>query len=148
MADNSQRRAVRLFTGGSVTICNNGLATGEQVLMRKHTKNFDIAGAVSEAFDGYVEKSQKLADLVAHLQETPITYSQAGKALSAANSSKIMGAALLFEVSQEFMNPRHPEHGTGTAWGLLNAFTEIVKKTTPVRQLERINEFRHIVLAV
>ena len=47
--------------------------------------------------------------------------------LGAINSSDIV------PVFNEFKNPRHPEFAEPTRYSLLNAFTETIKKYTPLR---------------
>ena len=47
--------------------------------------------------------------------------------LGAINSSDIV------PVLKEFKNPRHPEFAEPTRYSLLNAFTETIKKYTPLR---------------
>ena len=47
--------------------------------------------------------------------------------MGAINSSDIV------PVFKEFKNPRHPESSEPTRYSLLNAFTETIKKYTPLR---------------
>jgi hypothetical protein len=147
-ASNNQREAVRLFAGGSVFVCSNGMITGERILRRKHTVHLDLASEVNYAIEGFRDNCKSLTTTVAQMQETKLNQAAAGLVLHTAKEQGIMGPELLFNVAMEYMRPRHAEHGTGTKWAMYNAFTEIVKATSPHNQLQRIREFTGVLQAV
>jgi hypothetical protein len=147
MTSNARRKALRMYVGGTVAVCHNGLATGSIVLQKKHSVRTDLAAEIEAAMDKYTLAAAGMAGMVARLQEKPIDAPTASDLLAQAGERDLMPRKYLWDVSREFHRPSHPEHGTGTAWTLVNAFTEIVKRNPPTRQLHQMDAFQRLVLA-
>ena len=47
-------------------------------------------------------------------------------------------------VDKEYRQPTFAEHGRGTSWALLNAFTYTVKRNPALKQMEQMNRFREL----
>ena len=141
LTDNRCERALRLFAGANVTVCSNGLATGEIVLRHRHTINFRLREEIKTAMDEYLEASKGVGQIIDRLKSWQLAQVEYEHLLLEAGRRKLMPWSRLAHVDREFQNPNHG-FGSETSWDLLNAFTHVVKRNPPGRQLEQINGFR------
>ena len=127
--------SVGLSAGINVTVCSN-LAFGgtTTVLKRRHTSRIELTDlietAVNELENEFLLLETVCQDLqILYLKDDDEARSRIVRAaeLGAINSSDIV------PVFREFKNPQHEEFSEPTRWSLLNAFTETIKKYTPLR---------------
>lgn len=152
MAGNDRRQALKLFVGGTVTLCTNGLTTGEVVLRRKHSTGIDLAEELEQGLERYRQAAEVIPATVARLKDQTVSASEVIDYLNEAEKRDLMAHRYLWDVANEYYNPTHTEHGVpdaqkGTAWSLLNAFTETVKKCPAHRQMQQIEGFRQLITA-
>jgi hypothetical protein len=150
MTSNARRRALRIYCGGRVAVCNNGLATGEEILRKRHTTRTDFTAEIEAAIDKFALSAKSLADTVARLKSTKLSQVGVNDLIEEAGARKLIAPSRLWNVSREYYRPSHAEHGVGSnrsAWTLVNAFTEVSKKTPPSRQMPSIHGFTELVLA-
>ena len=126
--------AVGLSAGISVTVCSNLAFGGTTVIKRRHTSRIELTElvdvAMTELENEFLMLETVCEDLkVIYLKNDDEARSRIVRAaeLGAINSSDIV------PVFNEFKNPRHPEFAEPTRYSLLNAFTETIKKYTPLR---------------
>ena len=126
--------AVGLSAGISVTVCSNLAFGGTTVIKRRHTSRIELTElvdmAMTELENEFLMLETVCEDLkVIYLKNDDEARSRIVRAaeLGAINSSDII------PVFKEFKNPRHPEFSEPTRYSLLNAFTETIKKYTPLR---------------
>ena len=126
--------AVGLSAGISVTVCSNLAFGGTAVIKRRHTSRIELTElgdvAMTELENEFLILETVCEDLkVIYLKNDDEARSRIVRAaeLGAINSSDIV------PVFREFKNPRHPEFSEPTRYSLLNAFTETIKKYTPLR---------------
>lgn len=146
VGSNARRKAWRLVAGARVLVCNNGLVTGQVVLDKKHTVRTDLDLEFDKALDGFQVAALGTSTLVATLRGRRLHTWEATMLLDAAKDAGYMPKSRLWDVLREFVVPSHREHGRGTAWTLLNAFTEVVKQNPPVDQMGQIDGFRRLLL--
>jgi len=142
LTSNARTRAMRLYVGTMISICNNGMATGEMILTRKHERTFNFVEELEPALDSYFLAAKQIPLMVERLKETKIGPSEAEHILMEAGRRKLMPWAHIGLVDKEFRLPRHADHGSGTSWALLQSFTEIVKRSPPRMQMDAMNSFR------
>lgn len=142
LTSNAMRRSLKMVVGTKVACCNNGMATGEIVLHKKHTSGFNLFKEIEEACDAYLIKAATIADTVKSLREQEIGEDDVDSILMEAGRSKLMPWSRIGAVDAEYRKPTYAEHGTGTSWALLNAFTHTVKRNPPQQQMEQMNRFR------
>jgi len=142
---NNGLHALSFMAGGKIAICLNGIATGEIILNRKHTKGVDIHEVLNRGITNYLEKIRGLSVHINDMKQRTVTQSRADNMLMHAGRARLLPWSGIGKVEKEYRNPRHDEFKHGTQWGLYNAFTEIAKKINPVKQLHAINGFRQIV---
>ena len=126
--------AVGLSAGISVTVCSNLAFGGTTVIKRRHTSRIELTElievAMTELENEFLNLEMVCEDLkIIYLKNDDEARSRIVRAaeLGAINSSDIV------PVFKEFKNPRHEEFSAPTRWSLLNAFTETIKKYTPLR---------------
>ena len=143
--DNTRRKALQLTVGGEVACCTNGMCTGNILLSRVHDRTVNLSGEVHSAINKYTESINGLVNSVTALRETEISPEQASDVLMRAGRGKLVGWAAIGRVDAEYQNPTFAEHGAGTAWALLNAFTYAARKNIhPTKQMETFNKFRQL----
>ena len=126
--------AVGLSAGICVTVCSNLAFGGTTVIKRRHTSRIELTElvdvAMNELENEFLMTETVCEDLkVIYLKNDDEARSKIVRAaeLGAINSSDII------PVFKEFKNPRHEEFAEPTRYSLLNAFTEVIKKYTPLR---------------
>lgn len=143
---NDRSRSVRLIVGGNVFCCLNGMARGDIVLSRRHTRAFDLYESIQGAMDEYVFAAAAMPGEVLALQNMEAPPDRTEHVLMEAGRQGIMPWTHLGEVDAQIRNPSFAEWGKGTAWTVYNAFTYVVKKSPALAQMNRIGKFRGLVL--
>lgn len=144
LTSNAMRRALRIVVGTTVTVCNNGLVTGEVVMTRKHTRGVNLHEELQEALERYVTKAQNIQDTVAGLKAVHLDQSRVEHILMEAGRQGFMPWSRIGLVDREFRHPRFEEFFEPTSWSLLNAFTWVVKHNPALEQMDQINAFREL----
>lgn len=144
LTSNMMRRKLKLVVGSRVFVCNNGMVSGDVVLCKKHTNRFDLHDSLTAAMDTYHEKALEIPKRVAALQQYELTVPEVDHILVETGRQGVMPWSLIGQVDKEYRQPTFAENGQRTSWGLLNAFTHIVKKQPPLRQMDQINSFREM----
>lgn len=151
LTSNAMRRALKLVVGTTVTVCCNGMVTGEILVNKRHTIGVDIQDELSKALDLYVEKASKIEAMVNALQRRELDEGHVAKILIDAAyrpgiGKDVRGTILPWsnipKVLDEYNNPRFKEFKPRTSWSLLNAFSWVVKNDPPLWQMSRIDRFR------
>ena len=144
LTSNAMKRRLKMVVGSNVFVCNNGMATGEIVMLKRHTKHLDLPGEVERSLDEYAIKAREIPLLVERLRERELSPFEAEHILIQAGREGLMPWSRIGQVDEEWRHPRFAEHGFGTSWALLQAFTWVVKKDPPMRQMEEMNSFRRL----
>lgn len=139
---NDRRTPLKIVVGTTVACCNNGMVSGELILKMKHTIGKDLPGVLSDAFDRYATAAKMIESQVAAMRETGLSDRVANEVLMNAGRNGVMPWSMVGKVDAEYRKPTFAEHGRGTSWAMLNAFTHIVKACNPATQLSRISAFR------
>lgn len=142
LTSNAMRRPLKLVVGTTVAVCNNGMATGEILLKKKHTLNLDLAEELPPMLDRYLKKSRAIPKIVAGLKGYKLEPEEADHLILEAGRKDILPWNRISEVDREYRNPTFPEHGRDTSWALLQAFTYCIKATAVMSQMDRMVRFR------
>jgi len=142
---NAMRKALHLTVGLHVFSCCNGVCTGNVILNKKHNHTVDLPTELTGAIDRYLIAAKALPDTVTNLQNYELRDEEASEILMEAGRRQLVGWASIGRVDKEYRNPTFAEHGTGTSWSLLNAFTYAARNNiSPIRQMELYNSFREL----
>jgi len=144
LTSNARKRSLKMVVGATIACCHNGMATGEIVLNKRHTTGFDIFDEIDSALTVYAERVLEMPATVASLRECKLASYQAEAILMDAGRSNVMSWSRICKVDSEYRTPTFSEHGTGTSWALLNAFTHIAKELPVLQQMDRMNQFREL----
>ena len=102
-----------------------------------------------DALDDYTLETFKIPVIVAGLRKWDLIESEYEHCLVEAGRRGLMPWSRLGDVDKEYRNPRFSdEFGTENSWALLNAFTWVVKRNPPARQMEQIDGFRSMLPTV
>ncbi len=144
MTSNSMTRALRLFVGTKVFVCNNGMATGEIVMKKKHTFNLNLTVEIEESLNIYLEKAGEVKNVVEDMKQSKIKSAQCEHILMQAGRQRILPWSRIGQVDAEYRCPTYADHDEKTSWGLYNAFTHIVKQSPALQQMDKMNKFRNL----
>ena len=140
---NTRRKALQITVGAEVTCCLNGLCTGSILLTRVHDHTVDLITEVEIGLNKYVNAAKDIGTIVAGLRERELSQAEASEILMETGRRGLVGWAAVGRVDAEYRHPTFTDNGTGTSWGLLNAFTYAGRQNiNPTRQMEVYNKFR------
>ena len=144
VTSNAMRKALTMVVGANVQVCNNGMATGEIVMKKKHTRGFNLHEEINASLDQYQIKAGLIGETVDSLRRCDLSSKQSDEILMEAGRSNLMPWSRIGAVDKEYRKPTFAEHGRGTSWALLNAFTYTVKRNPALRQMDQMNQFREL----
>lgn len=127
--------------GNRCFVCDNLSYSADILVSRKHTRfgEFRFNEAIAVAVRSLHQYVDLEAKRIAWMREATVTEDQANSLILQAYETDIVGARLLPDVIQEWREPQHDEFKARTLWGLLNAFTEVLKerqRSQPARAAE------------
>lgn len=144
---NARRKALTLTVGARIGCCTNGLCTGTILMSRYHDETLDLTAQIKDALDQYEDNAKGIPAMVKKMQKTEMNPGAAANYILEAGRRGWIGAAAVMRVDKEYNDPTYPEHGSGTAWALLNAFTYAARPNiAPIRQMEVFDDFRKMVM--
>lgn len=139
---NTRHKRLRIVAGTTVLVCTNGMVVGDVKIARKHTLGLSLQDEVNTAIEEYRKIIITVPETIARLQDYAVSDTEADHILMAAGRERMIAFSRLGDIFNEFKHPRHAEHSTGTAWSLLNAFTQVVQRQPAVEQMDAIRDFR------
>lgn len=146
---NDMKHALRLSVGAQVFICHNGVITGEVVLNRKHTTNMNLFDEIDFAVGQYVNKAICVATEVNKLKNIELDTKVSDHIMMEAVRDGILPWSGLASVDKEYRSPQPQYVDAGLSgsngWGLYNAFSLIIQKYIPSRQVVGLSRFREII---
>lgn len=126
---------LKLPAGGRVFVCDNLMATGEIVVMRKHTSGFDLQKEIAK-MTGKVIEFCKAGDLLIERQERiALPEEKAFEIVGKALVQDFMPASAVRQAGQIYAKGEFPDLQQRSLWGLHNAFTRQVGTLAPASQL-------------
>ena len=122
--------AAGLVAGARVTVCANGMFTGQDVLLsRKHTSRIfdDLDEKIHEGFQKVFSEWERNDLRIMRYRETEITDERAHDLIIRSVDAEALPPSAIPRVLKEYREPWHEEFTPRTAWSLHNAFTEVMK---------------------
>lgn len=144
LTSNAMKRSLLMVAGANVACCLNGMATGQIVMRKKHTIGFNLENEIQDSLDEYRKQVIGIDQVVADLKETELPQKEADRVLMEAGRQRLMPWSRIGKVDAEYRKPTFAEHGQGTSYALLQAFTYHVKKNAPLTQMTSMNRFREL----
>jgi hypothetical protein len=129
---NDRSEAVKMYAGARVLACDNMLLSGSEIILHKrHSRRFDLAAALPDAFDKYQAGALQIATDIATLQDTPCAHRDATQLIYDIFRRRIVPIRLFHPVVASWQRSQPDDRIPGTAWVLHNCFTEHIKHLTP-----------------
>lgn len=138
---NSGRKRLQFFAGAAFM---NG--TGPQAIvtrrldkMIKHTENLTIGHVIADVLDEYEDAAADTADLIKETPFIELSDADSNAILMAAARRNLMPASRIIGVDRHYQAA-----GAKTVWGLLAAFSAVVRMNPPMLQLEQLAGFQKL----
>lgn len=146
--DNAGKYAVSLALGARVTVCSNGLFSGDFVLKKKHEQGLDVKAMVCDGIETWLSETDRIGKMIRFLRRTEIDDREASYIiLQSARSFEDTGCiswSHLENVAYLWKHPSHEDFKSRTLWSLYNSFTEIGKAMSPPRQMQLLKGLKAI----
>lgn len=132
---------IGLVAGSRVFCCDNLSFASEIYVSKRHTRFGEVRfhEGIASAIQGLGQFREVEASRIAWMRQTEVSEDQANSLILQSYERDIIGARMLPDVIKEWREPSHDEFKARTMWGLLNAFTEVLKerqRTQPARAAE------------
>ncbi len=135
----NQSFALSVSVASTVLVCTNGLTLSQEeiALCRKHTTGFSLSDGIDKALNDYVTGATKIGHMTKALEQIYCDDQRVvDNVLLAAGRSGLMPWSHIGLVDDEYKAPRHPEFKGRNGWSLYNCFTEVLKKSPVIRQVD------------
>ena len=155
---NDGRHSLKMFGGGSVMLCTNGMATGSQEFRHKHTSGLNLKDWLAEGIKRLFERFKNIGKTLRQFYAatvTPELHNQMTLAVGAAGIIpwRYLGElydgwhkALETGIMPGTENPDDWGGVEGSAWDWYNLCSHILKKTPPLHQFGKLEECFNLVL--
>lgn len=139
--------AITMSAGARVFICENGMMTGEFVLGRKHTTGINLREELRRGVQNYVAEIDKTQSVIDGLKARALTRAWSNGIMMQAGRTGVLPFSHIGMVDAEYRNPSpdNPEAEGNTGWSLYNAFTYVIKKSSPAHQLDALRDARALI---
>jgi len=124
--------------GGSVTVCDNLMITGQFVFKHKHTTGNvnNLTASIASGMLEYINGLPAIAQTVNNLQSSEMTDKAVGAFYTKLGRQKIIPWSHIGKVDKYWVTPTHEEFNRPTPWRMYNAVNTVVKEYNPLRQFE------------
>ena len=124
--------------GGSVTVCDNLMITGQFVFKHKHTTGNvnNLTDSICSGMLEYIKGLPALSETVHTLKYTGMSDKAVGDFYTKLGRQKIIPWSHIGKVDKYWVNPTHEEFKHANAWRMYNAVNTVVKEYSPLRQFE------------
>jgi Domain of unknown function (DUF932) len=147
---NDSSLSLRLCVFPVVLVCDNGLCVdgGWIACQKKHTKNLHLIEALDQGIHTFLDRTERIGSTIETLKSIDLSNERlTDHILVEAGRKGIIPWSKLGHVEREWGDPQHPEFAERTGWGLYNAFTEIGKEFSMIREMQIADESRKLILA-
>lgn len=136
---NAGKYAVSFCVGARITVCQNGMFSGDFTVKRRHTNTIDLHEITKTGIKRYLSECVDIGEIVRGMNQRRISDEQACHAMMISYRSGLLNFRYLEDVDKLWRHPSHFQFEPRTAWSLYNAFTETAKLLSPPRQLRLLS---------
>ena len=126
---NDSRRALHGAIGTNVSVCANGMCSGEFTWSRKHTNRLELDEWVADGVGKFANSMDRNKVEIEELVNASITGREASECLVALGRRKILSWKRVGQVDEFWVKPPYPEFAEPTAFNFYQAFNEVAKRT-------------------
>ncbi len=135
---NMSRYALTFWVGAVVLVCSNGMVAQESsaaTIRRKHTSGMDLDQTVAIGVDSIAVGLEQIKSFKRSLVSQPVAEADAAEHLVMAGRQGILPWSQIGKVDKVYNSPNFPVFAERNRWSLYNAFTEVIKGRSPLKQL-------------
>ncbi len=134
MHDNQGKRALRLAVGATVTVCCNGIITGDFVVHKRHTIHLNLQATISRGVGRAITMMSATADIIYSMQFQSV---DASELLLEVGRRGILSWSNVGRAVKAYDDPPFDfaQHH-GTAFGVYQAVNSVIKRTSVPRQID------------
>lgn len=140
---NDLRFPITLSIGTIITICHNGVITGEHILRRKHTSGLDLEREMFDAVRDVTGRLNSIPTVINGMRHTRLDNHEYYLVEGARRG--IYPWSWIGKIDSEYNSPDDDNQECldykGTRWGLYNAFNFVMHEATNQRQVEGLYQF-------
>ena len=125
----NKRFSASVCIGNQMMVCENLCFSSDVKLARKHTKYIvgDLSRLLSDAISSVVEHWSDMGDRIKAYKATEVASNRVADLVVDLVDAKAVAKGRIYDVVEEFRNPRHDEFKGGSLWTLYNGITENLK---------------------
>jgi hypothetical protein len=138
--------SLSILSGARVLVCANGVLSAEHIVSRKHTSGIDLSAAIDRALDAFLESIRGFQATYERLSAWQLSRADAHSLVVELARAGAFASCDILPVVNEFEHPQHEEFKDRNAWSLYQAATEVMKKQSPVRQLDGLKALNTVLL--
>lgn len=133
---NNSRHALTFLVGATVFICSNGIATGEVVHKRRHTKAFDLGTDIEDAIHLFQKSSRSLSSQIVEMADIKVSPDEVRILIMKVAEKGLIPWRNIEHVWAECVCPTHDLFSNENLWGIFNCLTEKAKLLGPQGQVD------------
>lgn len=140
-SNNMMKHSIKFIAGENMTICDNGIFSGEVIVGRKlHTKNLNLLESLNEMFDAWLNSASVLKQQIEVLRNEQVNDMRAKAILFDLFDQNVLPLKSLRETSNNYFKPEDAwtdvVDNHGTLWGVHNAVTRVLRPMSIAKQME------------
>ncbi len=140
-SNNMMKHSLSFIAGKNMTICDNGIFSGEEIVGRKlHTINLNLLESLNFMFDAWLNSKSALTQQIEVMRNEPINDVSARAILFDLFNDNVLPLKNLRETAATYFAPENAWTDVidnhGTLWGLHNAVTRVLRPMPIAKQME------------
>lgn len=140
-SNNMMKHSISYIAGKNMTICDNGIFSGEIIIGRKlHTKNLNLLESLNEMFDSWLNSKSILTQQIEVMRNGNVSEETAKAILFDLFNNNVLPLKNLRETANTYFKPEDEwtdvVDNRGTLWGLHNAVTRVLRPMSIAKQME------------
>ena len=137
---NDSRRALHGAIGTNVSVCGNGMCSGEFTWSRKHTNRLQLEEWVQTGIDKFASSLERNKFEIEEVVASEMYAAMAEETLVELGRRKILSWKRVGQVDELWRNPPHEEFRAPTAFNFYQAFNEVAKRTPMQSQFRTLRQ--------
>lgn len=136
---NDGRCALQFCVGAQITVCANGLFSGDIRVVSKHVQSLSIEDMVQGAIQEYILKSRDLGNYITSLKDIWIDDRTAAlMAIKSTQEYNVFADKYITNVWDKWEFPEFKEFTDRNLWSFYNCFTSVIKEMSPRLQIDAL----------
>lgn len=138
--------SLSILSGARVFVCANGVLSAEHCIARKHTSGLELGAMIDMAMDAFMQSISGFQRMYEHLQSQQLSTRRAHSTIIHLAQAGAFSSSDILPVVAAFEQPSHPEFKDRNMWTLYQAATEVMKKQSPIRQVDGLKALNGVMM--